>query len=295
MPSWIQIVAQMQQNPAGLDQVRRQYITSLANVTGRNVIAYYSGWLQRKGNSLHSTIYDGDMNSFMTVVHGMDTRKGLDLILHTPGGNPTATEGIVRYLRKKFKTDIRCFVPQAAFSAGTMLACACREIYMGSHSSLGPIDPQFGPTSAFAILEEFKTATRKMRRSPASIPIWQAIYSKINPGFLIECENAIKLSSEMVGEWLKTGMFLDCENAEEIARQIVKKLNNHAETKTHGRHIDAEQARSFGLKVIDLERDQTLQDAVLSVHYACIQTFFLVQSLQKLVENQNGVGMFIND
>ena len=41
-----------------------------------------------------------------------------------------------------FGTDIRAIVPQLALSAGTMVALACKEIIMGKHSSLGPIDPQ---------------------------------------------------------------------------------------------------------------------------------------------------------
>ena len=29
-----------------------------------------------------------------------------------------------------------------AMSGGTMIACSCKEILMGKHSSLGPVDPQ---------------------------------------------------------------------------------------------------------------------------------------------------------
>jgi ClpP class serine protease len=47
--------------------------------------------------------------------------KDLDLIVHSPGGSPEATEAIVTYLRSKFN-DIRVIVPQAAMSAATMLA-----------------------------------------------------------------------------------------------------------------------------------------------------------------------------
>ena len=48
------------------------------------------------------------------------------------------------------------FVPQLAMSGGTMMACACREIYMGRQSSIGPTDPQFGGTPASGIVEEFQ-------------------------------------------------------------------------------------------------------------------------------------------
>ena len=50
----------------------------------------------------------------MTCIHGMDCSKGLDLVLHTPGGSPAAAEAIVNYLRAKFGNDIRVIVPQLA-------------------------------------------------------------------------------------------------------------------------------------------------------------------------------------
>jgi ClpP class serine protease len=73
----------------------------------------------------------------------MDRSKGLDLILHTPGGDMAATESLVDYLRQMFGKDIRAIVPQIAMSGGTMIALAWKEILMGKHSNLGPIDPQF--------------------------------------------------------------------------------------------------------------------------------------------------------
>jgi ClpP class serine protease len=90
-----------------------------------------------------SEVNDADKNGLMTVVHQLDRSKGLDLLLHTPGGETAATESFVDYLRSIFGKDIRAFIPQLALSAGTMIACACKEIYMGKQSSLGPVDPQF--------------------------------------------------------------------------------------------------------------------------------------------------------
>jgi ClpP class serine protease len=87
-------------------------------------------------------INDEDKNGFMLCIHKLDKSKGLDLFLHTPGGSGAATESLVHYLRQIFGNDIRAFVPQLAMSAGTIIACACKEIFMGKHSNLGPVDPQ---------------------------------------------------------------------------------------------------------------------------------------------------------
>ena len=142
MAGWDEILREIQTTPGSFDVVRRKYLDKLSKYTGRNVIAYYSGFLT-KPTAPNTDINDSDMSGFMNALKGIDPTKGLDLLLHTPGGNPTAAESIVKYLRTKFDSDIRIIVPHMAMSAGTMIACCGKEIVMGKHSSLGPIDPQF--------------------------------------------------------------------------------------------------------------------------------------------------------
>lgn len=140
MPDWNEILKEVRSAGSPQDSVRRRYLGLLQQATGRNIIAYYSGWLQKR-DAPGLDINDEDKNGFMTAIHGMDRSLGLDLLLHTPGGETAATESLVDYLRAMFGTDIRAIVPQLAMSGGTMIACACREVIMGKQSSLGPIDP----------------------------------------------------------------------------------------------------------------------------------------------------------
>ena len=142
MPGWNDVLKEIQNIASPLDAVRRKYTRNLFNKTKRNVICYYSGWLQ-KPNVQGADISDVDKNGFMNAIHGLDRSKGLDLLLHTPGGGVAATESIVDYLRQMFGTDIRAIVPQIAMSAGTMIACSCKSIVLGKDSHLGPVDPQF--------------------------------------------------------------------------------------------------------------------------------------------------------
>ena len=123
----------MAQANGAVDTVRRKYIGLLHQKTQRNIIAYYSGFLS-KPEHLALDISDEDKNGFMTAVHQLDRSIGLDLILHTPGGRIAATQSIVDYLHKMFQGDIRAIVPQIAMSGGTMIACSCRTILMGTHS-----------------------------------------------------------------------------------------------------------------------------------------------------------------
>src|SRR5262245_46841712 len=201
MPSWHDIMLEITQRGSTHDVVRREYLRRLQEHTGRNVIIYYSAWLQKP--SLGGTeVNDADKNGFMTVIHELDRSKGLDLILHTPGGETAATESLVDYLRSCFGKDVRAIVPQLALSAGTMIACACREIVMGRHSSLGPIDPQFRGVPAHGVVEEFQRAYQEIKQDQVKIAVWQPILAKYPPTFIGECEKALKWSHEMAKEWL---------------------------------------------------------------------------------------------
>lgn len=295
MPSWGQLIDELQQkldidgNPTqrlSIDDLRHKYLEKLSAKTGRNTIAYYSGWL-KNGKNQNVDINDSDITGFMNAINQMDCSKGLDLILHTPGGNPTATEGIVKYLHKKFGNEIRVFVPQMAMSAGTMLACSAKEIVMGAHSFLGPIDPQFGGIPAYNIVFEFKSAKSEIENNPKSKEFWKLQLEKYPAAFFYTVIDAINLSSNLAGEWLTQYMFSDLKlaDAKKKAGYILKTLNNN--NKSHARHFSFDDCEKIGLNVTALETDQELQEAVLSVHHAFIITFDSSPAT-KIIENQNG-------
>lgn len=287
MPNWNEILDEIRVAGSTHDIVRRKYLQKLHQITGRNVIIYYSGWLQKRGIE-GVDVNDADKNGFMTVINRLDRQKGLDLVLHTPGGDIAATESLVDYLRSMFGQNIRGIVPQLALSAGTMIACSCREIVMGKQSSLGPIDPQFRGIPAHGVVEEFRRALSEVQADPSRIPIWQPIIAKYSPTLIGECEKAIVWSAEMVTEWLLTGMFKGKKNVSGKVARIVADLSDHALTKNHARHLSADTCRGFGLNVTSLERSQELQDAVLSVHHACIHTLGATTAY-KIIENHEGV------
>lgn len=295
MPNWSEILTEIQELSGkgvqnALDVVRRGHIKKLAEYTKRNTIVYYSGFLSLDQNTRGLAIGDEDMNGFMTTIHKMDRAKGLDLVLHTPGGDIAAAESIVAYLRSMFGTDIRAIVPQLAMSAGTMIACATKEIILGKQSSLGPFDPQMGGVSTPAVLDEFKRALQEIKDDPACIPLWQMIIGKYHPTYLDSCHRATVMSREMVKSWLISGMFKDDADKEEKAQKIVQSFSDHDAHKTHARHISLAHCEAVGLKVLRLEDDHTLQELVLSVHHSCIHTGGMAQAI-KLIENDQGTCM----
>ena len=306
MPNWHEILNEIGKLGSPYDVIRRQYLKKLSDYTQRNTIVYYSGWLQ-KNNVQGVEVNDSDKTGLMTVVNGLDRDKGLDLILHTPGGYTAATESVVDYLHNMFGNNIRAIVPQLAMSAGTMIACSCKSMLMGKQSSLGPIDPQLGHMPAHGIVEEFKRAHDEIKaahinainhpKDPNAIAevntklaLWQPIIAKYSPALIGECEKNIEWSETMVKEWLSRNMLSDLsqEDLLRVRGTIMKELADHTVSKSHSRHIPMQKCMDIGLKIEILEDDQELQDLVLSVHHSCIHTLSATPAF-KIIENQNGI------
>lgn len=187
MPSWSEIFNNFNKRQGNerisyLVKEKKQYLDEISRCTGRNVITYYSGWMQ-KPTAADVSINDKDMNAFMEAVYKLDKSKGVDLILHTPGGDIAATEKIIDYLHSIFKGDIRAIVPQMAMSAGSMIAVSCKEIMMGKQSCLGPFDPQIGGVACQSVLKEFEKAKEDIKQNPHALGLWQVMFAKYNPTF----------------------------------------------------------------------------------------------------------------
>ncbi len=283
MPNWNEILNEIKAAPNSFDQVRRKYIAEVSHHTERNSIIYYSGWLNHQDTA--TAISDEDTEGFMNAIHELDRTKGLNLVLHTEGGDYHATMNLIRYLREMFDDNIVTFVPQIAMSGGTILACAGQRIVMGKHSNLGPIDPHKGGASAANVKEEFD----KIVAGTWPEPIMGALLSKYPASFINEMEKLLVLSKQEFTTLLREGMFKsDIANAEEKIENIVRSLSDPQITKAHSRHLSKENCRNFGLEIENLEDDRLLQDIVLSIHHACMLTFSGAGRVLKIIENQEG-------
>ena len=295
MPAWGQILNEIRDRVTDGDQqafdtVRNKYLKELADFTGRDTIIYAAKWTTGDAPPHLVSINDEDVHGFMEAVHGLSNDK-LDVILHTGGGSAEATDAIVSYLRQKFK-DIRVIIPQAAMSAGTMLACAADFIVMGKQSSIGPIDPQFilqtsvGIQSlpAHAILEQFEKAQKDCRENPKNLNSWLPMLSQYGPALLVRCQNQIDFGKELVRNWLKEYMFAT-ENSG-TPDKIADYLSTHQNFKTHGKHISIKTAGEIGLKIEHLEDCQDFQDKVLSAFHATIHAFGSTNTV-KIIANHN--------
>ncbi|MCM1130046.1 MAG: hypothetical protein NC211_09280 [Alistipes senegalensis] len=294
MPRWNQILQNIQENGSH-DVLRKKILRKIAALTKRNVMLYYSGWLQKPNMGVNFGIDDGDKNGFMACCpKKKDRTKGLDLILHTPGGSVDATESLIDYLYDLYQGDVRAFIPQLAMSGGTLIAVSCKEIVMGSHSSIGPVDPQINGIAAQSYIAEFRKACKEVKEDPSVFSVWQTVIGKLPPGFITECQNAIDWSNEILTESLKRVMFKDCDEKVQIRKieNVLKLLGDQEVSKTHSRHITRKKAQEAGLKVVALEDDNALQDLILSLHHLMCLTFQQTTSV-KIFANDMG-SVYIN-
>jgi Serine dehydrogenase proteinase len=311
--SWGKILKEVQASaeqraPLGLgpdlDGVRLKYINRIRE-RGKNeraVIVYASGWLRGNKPDVDASVGPSDVHALMEVCHEVEERK-LDLVLHSPGGSGQAAEQMLNYLRTQFD-EIRAFVPLQAKSAATMIALGCDEIVMGRHSELGPIDPQllipvpegqrFAP--AHAILRDFQRAQREIAENVQALPAWTPILRTYAGGLVEYCYQQIQLSQEVVAGWLAQYMLahddagIPAADREQRALDIAKYFGSdeaYDRFRTHGRPMRIEELQELeGLRITPLEKDDDLQDAVLSLYHALDITFG--GPTVKVVENHLG-------
>ncbi|QHS17956.1 serine protease [haloarchaeon 3A1-DGR] len=304
MPSWGEILEEIQdrtqpKDPGPHDSLRREYLSNLSEHTGRDVILYSSGWSHLNQPSADFSMSDGDIQGLMEVIYEMDGDE-LDMILHSPGGTPTAAEAMVDYLREMYD-DIRIIVPHAAMSAATMMCCAADKTIMGKHSSLGPIDPQITlPTAtgrrsvpAQAVLYQFEQAKEEIQENQDNLAHWTPILRQYGPSLLTECEQAVSLSEELVQDWAESYMLADDENASEKAAELASRLSDWSQFKTHSRPLSKDKVDDLGFDVKALESDQDLQELVLSVYHVTTHTHVHTQTA-KIIENHKGRAYMTN-
>ena len=328
MASWHEIKDEIRNAPDNYEAVRFKYLNKFRCLRGnRNVIAYYSGAWHNSGYGIkNSLIEDNDQAAFMTLSmgkrsaedspegiarDGVEHKKGLDLILHTPGGDITAAEPIMNFLNKLYG-DVEVFVPHLAMSAGTLMALGAKVIHMGTYSSLGPIDPQINGMPTWAILEEFEQFQDDVTKNENRVRAWQPIVSRYRPGLIAMIRKGNEVSKEIAIKLLTrpNGMLYQMKELKqnpdairERAKHIADCLTDYKKLKLHNRHISIDDCqKEVLLNVRDLavpddlamaedreklqEKDK-IKSALLSYHHACDHTL-RDNRIGKFVENHVG-------
>jgi len=295
--AWAKVLGEINQavqaqGPIGLDLLRRQKIAAVALLTGRPLILYGTA-CTTPGKTVPNMllmIEPGDKVGFDEVTRNVPG-PALDVLLHSPGGMADAAAALVALLRQRFN-DIRFIVPFYAKSAATMLALAGNEVLMTTAAEIGPIDPQMQVilpngvqmySPAYALKEQYERAQGEVNNDPTRFPGWVATLS--HPSRLVECELAIKRSTELVEKWLKQWMFAGDPDADKKAKDIAEYLGNHSHFNSHGYPIRLGDPKLAAAKIARTNTvSQAFEDAVWELYCALDHTFTMTGAV-KIFEN----------
>jgi ClpP class serine protease len=100
-----------------------------------------------------------DAESVLHAIRETPRGRGIEIILHTPGGLVLAAQQIASALANH-EGKVTAVVPHYAMSGGTLIAMAADEIVIDPHAALGPIDPQLGEYPAASVVEVVKRPGR---------------------------------------------------------------------------------------------------------------------------------------
>ncbi|HEU0291358.1 MAG TPA: hypothetical protein VFR47_01390 [Anaerolineales bacterium] len=296
MKSWVEITQEIK-TKGGNDVVRRENIRKVEEITGRPLIIYATDFMnvekvQAAGGEVSIDLRD--KIAFNEVISGLEG-ENLDVLIHSPGGSAEAAEAIIELLRSRF-SNIRFIIPDLAKSAATMMSCAADQLLMDENSELGPIDPQMlivrGDKQvirapAQAIVDQFDLARKSISENPGNLPVWLPILQTLSPSLLMECENADRLSRELVKSWLEKYMFRNDDNKVEKATKASQYLAKSQEHLSHGRRIGIEQLQQLGFNVLDTRTVPELRSAIWNLYLSIMITFDSSTAF-KLAENAHG-------
>jgi hypothetical protein len=237
-------------------KVLHKRVRALADYTARPCVIYATacttGGKMLPPGSLQ--IDHSDKIGFHEITASLKS-SAIDLILHSPGGFPEAAESLVESLRSRF-SHIRVIVPSYAKSAATMMSMAADEIIMLDDAELGPIDPQMQTANGFspaeAIKDQFLKAGQEISQDAKRLSVWLPIIQQMGPSLLVQCDNAINLSKELVRQWLTRFMFKGDPDAATKAEAVAAFLGQHSNFKSHGRRIRIEDLQSLDYRSADI-------------------------------------------
>jgi len=194
--------------------------------------------------------------------------KELDLLIVSDGGDPTVAWRIVSLIRER-ATKFSALVPQAAYSAATLIVLGADEVVMHPNGNLGPTDPQIqvqrrsgkdGTTEAVGFGSEDLMAFLRFSRDQVGLKDPEhmlAVYSKFcdevtTLGVGTSARSA--LLSVTLGEKLLQ-LHMKGEGERRKAKEISEKLTK--DYFHHGYPVSRTEAKEIGLKIA--EQDEELE------------------------------------
>lgn len=122
---------------------RREFYEELETVRNHPLVVYITS--DRK--NAKGQISSDAIRELLLQLHALPANtEAIDLLIVSEGGDPTVAWRIVSLIREQVRS-FNVLIPQAAYSAATLIALGADEIVMHPHGNLGPTDPQIsGPS-----------------------------------------------------------------------------------------------------------------------------------------------------
>ena len=224
-----------------------------------------------------------------------DKNDNLDLLLHTAGGSPEAAADVIRVCRS-YSKRFRVIVPNAAMSAGTLIAMGSDEIIMSDTSNLGPIDPQMifvqkdiaimRPAKSFidAYVDLINSARMAIANKQPATPFLHLL-DRQDPSWIIECVRARKATENLAKEQLKANMLKN--KSEKEIEEVVKNFFEVGDKNTHGRSISPDEAKVFGLTIKKEDKYGDFWNMIWEI-YVRIENYTRNKRLAKYLLSRNG-------
>jgi len=269
-----------------LSQMRLACYASIEAIRKRPLLVYASKFINALPNTPNN-IDISDVDGFTDLVQSINGKsESIDVMLHSPGGQPDATERIVHILRNKFK-EVHFIIPHSAYSAATMLALSGDSITLHPSATLGPIDPQINGTPARSIKRGFDKVKEVIKtEGPEALPAYIPLIEKYTLDLLEICEDSEKLSKELVSNWITDFMLKGKEKHEGQIKESVDYFSDYDTHLLHSRPLVISKLKKFDLNIY--QADDTLSELIWEA-YVHINGFFGLTAFVKLYENKYGV------
>jgi len=264
----------VQLNGEGLRDLRYACYKDIQALRGRPLLVYAVNFPSQLPPNAPISIDLSDVDGFTDLINSVDSSvREVDVLIHSPGGVPDATERIVRLLRARFD-EVHFLVPHSAYSAATMLAMSGNTITLHPSAILGPIDPQINGVPARQIKRAFTNLQKKVaEEGQESIVVYLPLIEKYDLYVLEMCDDAEKLSKSLVKEWLKAYMLKDIQARPKntIATKATSYMADFDKHLMHSRSLDTAKLVGFGLKIESAE--QELASLLREAHILLAGTF----------------------
>jgi hypothetical protein len=282
---WNNFLANGPHTGAELKQLRDACYKEIEQHRGRSLLVYATKFIETSLQNIPNSIDLADIEGFTDLVNSVNGSGAVDVLLHSPGGRPDATERIVGILRSKFE-EVNFLIPHSAYSAATMLALSGNSVILHPSATLGPIDPQINGIPARSIKRGFEKVKDIIKsEGPESLPAYIPLIEKYSLDLLELCDDSEKLSKSLVSDWIIRYMFEGKGDKRKI-EEIVDFFSDYDEHLLHSRPLTLEKIQHFGLP-IQLASDPLKE--LLWESFILLNGFFNVTPFVKLYENSDNL------